>query len=155
LHHHFIIGSRSETSIHSVTRLAELGYAAFRLPETAIRNDSVFAEWTGQIGSKVKNGGRVVVSGPPGIATDPFDKGIIAAKVARAARVVAMHSIPGTHLFLEGGETASRFYREMGWDQLIVSQFHDVGVVTLLPVGTDISVTVKPGSYPWPERLLI
>lgn len=154
LSHHFISGSRSKTSIRSMTRLEELGYMIFHLPASAIRNDQTFAEWTALIGSRVQNGHKVVVSGPPGKDLEPIDAGNIAGKVARAAKVVADFSEPDTRLFIEGGETASLFFREMCWDQLIVSQFHDVGVVTLQPKGAGISVTVKPGSYPWPEKLL-
>ena len=150
LNHHFIIGSRSETSIRSMARLVELGYLVLQLPASAIRNDQAFAEWTDLIGNKVKSGHKVVVSGPSGTSIEPADAANIARKVARAARVIAGHSGPGARLFVEGGETASSFFREMGWDQLIVSQFHDAGVVTLEPGGAGLSVTVKPGSYPWP-----
>ena len=152
--HHFIIGSSSETSAGSISRLWELGYTVCALPEAAIRNESSFLEWTVQMGKMVKNGTRVVVSGPAGTVEDPEDAGKISGKVARAARVVAENAGEGTHLFLEGGETASAFFREMGWDQLIISQVHDTGVVTLKPEGVAFQVTVKPGSYPWPQSLM-
>ena len=154
LSHHFIIGSRSETSIRSMARLEELGYMIFQLPASAIRDDQAYAEWTTLIGYKVKGGEKVVVSGPSGTVAEPVDAGNIAGKVALAAKVVAGHSERGTRLFIEGGETASSFFREMGWDQVDLCHFHDVGVVTLQPEGAGLSVTVKPGSYPWPETLL-
>ncbi len=155
LNHHFISGSRSESSIRFVNCLVKLGYHAFKLPAAAIRNESLFMAWTIQIGVSVKSGEKVVVSGPPDTETDPLDAGGIAGRVALAAKVVAGLSAPGTQLFIEGGETASSFFREMGWYRLIVKQFHDVGVVTLQPEDSDRAVTVKPGSYPWPRGLLV
>ena len=152
--HHFIAGSRSESSIRFVNCLIKLGYHAFNLPAAAIRNESLFIEWTTKIGVSVKGGERVVVTGPSGTQTDPSDAGCIAGRVALASRVVAETSGSGTHLFIEGGETASSFFREMGWGQLLLKQFLDVGVVTLQAEGSDKSVTVKPGSYPWPEGIL-
>jgi uncharacterized protein YgbK (DUF1537 family) len=151
---HFISGSSSEISIDFARRQKNLGYVVFTLPGDAIRSESVFLEWIKGIEEAVKEGRTVVVSGPTRTLNDPQDPAEVAGKIARAGKVVAGNARPGTHLFMEGGDTASLFFREMGWDRLIVSQVHDVGVVTLKPEGAEMAVTVKPGSYPWPENLM-
>jgi uncharacterized protein YgbK (DUF1537 family) len=151
---HFIIGSNSKNSIGTVRRLQEIGYVAFELPVNAIRNESLFTEWAREIQDTVKRGMNVVVSGPFGTINNRDGAGKISGLIARAAKVVADLAPPGTHLCLEGGESASGFFRTMGWEQAIVSQVLDVGVVTLQPEGADVQITVKPGSYRWPENLI-
>lgn len=58
------------------------------------------------------------------------------------------------HFLVTGGRTASLFCREMGWDQLRVKDIFEDGVVTLQPRDSEHIITVKPGSYDWPEALL-
>jgi uncharacterized protein YgbK (DUF1537 family) len=151
---HFISGSSSETSVDFARQLKNLGYAVFSLPGHAIRSESVFVAWTNGIREAVKEGRTVLVSGPSRTLNGPGDSAEVARKLARAGKVLAENARQGTHFFLEGGDTASAFFREMAWDRLIVSQVHDVGVVTLKPEGAAMQVTVKPGSYPWPEKLM-
>lgn len=151
---HFIVGSRSETSLNSVSRLQETGYTAFALPVPAIRDENVFLKWTEKIRSEVRAGSKVVVTGPSLTVSGLEDVAMITRKLAWAGKVVLENAKPGTHLYLEGGETASAFFREMSWNGLVVKQVHDLGVVTLQPEGREILITVKPGSYPWPKKLL-
>lgn len=59
------------------------------------------------------------------------------------------------HLFVEGGTTASTIVRRLGWERLRVIGELGSGVVTLSTiVGRPQLITVKPGSYPWPEPIL-
>ena len=152
--HHFIAGSHSDSSLHTANRLNSKGYDVFELPGRAIREESYFMEWIGRIRNAIEKGGTLMVTGPLEIMDDPDCARGIVEKLVRATKVVVEHSIPGTHLFMEGGETASAFFRYMGWGELLVRQVHDVGVVTLQPVDGDLEVTVKPGSYAWPDYLL-
>ncbi|MBN1362726.1 MAG: hypothetical protein JW993_19160 [Sedimentisphaerales bacterium] len=58
-------------------------------------------------------------------------------------------------LFIEGGATASAILRRLGWDTLDVQGEYAPGVVRLAVTKMpDRTVTLKPGSYPWPEELL-
>ncbi|MEM9016779.1 MAG: four-carbon acid sugar kinase family protein [Verrucomicrobiota bacterium] len=58
---------------------------------------------------------------------------------------------------LEGGATATAFLRAMGWDRFFVVPENHEGVGTLIPLGAPdgILVSVKPGSYPWPDSLFL
>ncbi len=53
---------------------------------------------------------------------------------------------------LEGGATAIAFLRRMGWNRFRVVPENHVGVGSLRPPGGPL-LSVKPGSYPWPETL--
>lgn len=59
------------------------------------------------------------------------------------------------HLYVSGGTTASMVVRRLGWSALSVVGELGHGVVALRPrERTDNSITVKPGSYPWPEEIV-
>ena len=58
------------------------------------------------------------------------------------------------HLMIEGGATASSILNVLGWHRLAVAREWVPGVVTLRPATNDqVAVTMKPGSYVWPEEL--
>jgi uncharacterized protein YgbK (DUF1537 family) len=58
-------------------------------------------------------------------------------------------------LFAEGGATAVSLVRRMGWTRLRVRCEWATGVVTLAVEGPDAPlVSMKPGSYLWPQAIL-
>jgi uncharacterized protein YgbK (DUF1537 family) len=58
-------------------------------------------------------------------------------------------------LFAEGGATAVSLVRRMGWTCLRVRREWATGVVTLAVESQDAPlVSMKPGSYLWPEAIL-
>ncbi len=58
-----------------------------------------------------------------------------------------------THVFAEGGATASELVRRMRWPRLTVEREQAPGVATL-SVGNDQAtlLTIKPGTYNWPAQ---
>jgi uncharacterized protein YgbK (DUF1537 family) len=58
------------------------------------------------------------------------------------------------HLIIEGGTTASAIVRQLGWTHLIPQYEYQSGVVSMfVNENPNISLVVKPGSYPWPGNL--
>ncbi len=56
--------------------------------------------------------------------------------------------------FVEGGGTASALVRRMGWTHSRVCRQYAPGVVALqVRTQPPVIVTVKPGSYPWPDEV--
>ncbi len=152
--HLLISGSRSENSRITAIRLRSLDYYVYELPVRAIREESFFLEWTRKIRKVMRKEGKLMITGPIAHVNEPQAAGRISGKLARAAKMLAENVSPDTHLYMEGGETASEFFRIMGWDQLVIRKVLDTGVVTLQHEHADLKVTVKPGSYSWPENLL-
>jgi uncharacterized protein YgbK (DUF1537 family) len=64
-----------------------------------------------------------------------------------------INEIPVTHVFAEGGATASELVRRMRWPRLTVEREQAPGVATL-SVGNEQStlLTIKPGTYNWPAQ---
>jgi uncharacterized protein YgbK (DUF1537 family) len=81
----------------------------------------------------------------PGVA-----KRIEAALAEMVAAVLSRQRIE--HLFLEGGATASAVCRRMGWNELAICGELATGVVQMRTAGGQM-LTVKPGSYPWPDAV--
>lgn len=65
-----------------------------------------------------------------------------------------VHRIPITDLCIEGGSTASAVVRKLGWNRFIPIQELAPGVVRM-EVGNEKKqyITVKPGSYTWPDTI--
>jgi len=61
---------------------------------------------------------------------------------------------PVRHLYVEGGATASALVRLMDWTALPVISQPAAGVVTMKTPQADTDLTIKPGSYPWPDIVL-
>jgi hypothetical protein len=56
---------------------------------------------------------------------------------------------------VEGGATAAALVRRLGWVRLSVCQEWATGVVSLEIKGqAQPLVTMKPGSYAWPEEIV-
>ncbi|HTR42563.1 MAG TPA: four-carbon acid sugar kinase family protein [Pseudomonadales bacterium] len=64
-----------------------------------------------------------------------------------------INEVPLTHVFAEGGATASELVRRMRWPRLTVERELAPGVATL-SVGSNQSTlfTIKPGTYTWPAQ---
>ncbi|MBI5768109.1 MAG: hypothetical protein HZA93_09955 [Verrucomicrobia bacterium] len=96
----------------------------------------------------------VVAIGPPARrSADPAAP----ARLRRAlANLVAAAAERGAfrHLMIEGGATAAEILATLQWTRLTVVHEWAQGVVSLRPAtAPDLLVTMKPGSYAWPESL--
>lgn len=60
----------------------------------------------------------------------------------------------GLHLYVTGGATATAVIGSLGINRSIVEDEPAKGVVTLSPENKKLYLTVKPGSYQWPETIL-
>jgi D-threonate/D-erythronate kinase len=65
-----------------------------------------------------------------------------------------VHRIPTTDLYIEGGSTASAVVRKLGWNRFVPIQELAPGVVRMeVGKGRKQYITVKPGSYMWPDTI--
>lgn len=74
-------------------------------------------------------------------------------KLTAVAREVCLSCRP-QHVWIEGGRTASRLVRALGYQRLTTTAVHGDGVVRLAVAGQVApSLVLKPGSYAWPIAL--
>jgi uncharacterized protein YgbK (DUF1537 family) len=65
----------------------------------------------------------------------------------------AMRRVEVGSVYADGGETAVKLVRRMGWPRLEVMRELAPGVATLAVAGKkSLLLTIKPGSYPWPAQ---
>ena len=96
--------------------------------------------------------GAAVVAGTPLTRNDPAAPKQISAGFAELAR--DLHRLGAfRHLLIAGGATAATVLRALGWHRLAVLRVWGPGVVSLQAPDSRITVTLKPGSYPWPAEL--
>ncbi|MEY4488403.1 MAG: hypothetical protein RIQ79_911 [Verrucomicrobiota bacterium] len=92
------------------------------------------------------------VAATPLTLHDPAAPAQIANGFAELA--LALRDAPAfRHLLIAGGATAATVLRALGWHRLTVVHVWGPGVVSLQPANSAITVTLKPGSYPWPADL--
>jgi len=155
----FVCGSASEVTRDFVARQAERGVPVFSLPQELAAGGSFDASGVtslaGQAVASFQAAPRVIlhVGLPP--VKDVAIAEMLAWHLVRVAEEV-LRRAPVGHVFAEGGATAVALARQMGWHRLEVTAELAAGVVTLsvLECGSPLVLTIKPGSYEWPESLL-
>jgi len=146
----FVCGTRSESAGRFLQAAQRLGVPVFTWPEPA-SGERRAVELSHCIVEALRSNSRAVLTSYFASAPSAAEAGGIARQLSRLAFVVLEHSAPG-HVYAEGGATASCLLRELGWNRLSVIGEAAPGVVTLQPLGRQgPRITVKPGSYVWPE----
>ncbi len=147
----FVCGSRSEASRQAVDEAFRLRIPVCPMPES---NGGLPERWGSDIVTALDASGRAVVA--VGRAVERL--GLSALEIRMQMAVAVQRVIERTtigELFIEGGATARAILERLGWDTLDVLDEYAPGVVCLAVTATPGRiVTLKPGSYPWPEGLL-
>ncbi len=121
------------------------------IPAVAMCDDEL--EWTVQLVSALGSSGIVLmhvgreVTG--GLAVAERIQAGIARCVAQVVRACGT-----ADLLVDGGATASAVIRELGWRELIVRAEVSPGVVALQSE-SPTRLTIKPGSYAWPDAVWV
>ena len=150
---HFLIGSNSLSSRKTARALATKNYSVSRLPLTALEDTKKFNSWMSHVLSELQLNKNIVISGPARRIEDPLKINMLTERLIEMAKIM-ISKLPANSLFLiEGGETSSRFFRTMEWNDLKISDALETGVVSLRPAGCEIKIIIKPGSYQWPEYI--
>ena len=152
---HFIIGSHAENTKKTIDILTRKNYSVLHLPLSAIDIQADFDEWISHVKIELGAGRQIVVAGPAKNVEDKLKVKKISTRLIDAAKIFLEKKSDNTQLFIEGGETASLFFRSMGWLDLQIHQTWDAGGIVLLCTHvSDTFVAIKPGSYSWPDSVL-
>lgn len=155
----FVCGSTSQTSRKAVAQAGNLGIPVCSMPDTLfkdiIADDILIGQWTDDILKALSASGRAIIAIPQPVVNDSkLAKNLritMAAVVQRVFSSVKIHE-----LFIDGGATAEAVLRALQWVTFDVIGQYAPGVVQMrVSEGADNYVTIKPGSYPWPNRIWI
>lgn len=154
----FVCGSASEATRKFVAGQAQRRVPVFSLPDKlamvgasdATEVDALVA----RVVSALQEKSRVILHvGLPQVGDVSLAE-MLATHLVRVAEAVLRNASVG-HVFAEGGATAVGLARGMGWHRLAVKSELAPGVVTLSVIGgASERLTIKPGSYRWPESLI-
>ncbi|MEO6434507.1 MAG: four-carbon acid sugar kinase family protein [Tepidisphaeraceae bacterium] len=142
----FVCGSASRDSLKLIARADRAD-----IPICAMPDD--LDTWHDQVLTSLETANAAVVFvGRPLDRSPGASQRIESALAQVVARVLDRQPIE--QLFLEGGATASSVSRRMGWQTLEICGELSPGVVQMRATDGQ-TITVKPGSYPWPETVWV
>ncbi|MCU0915612.1 MAG: hypothetical protein MUC88_13760 [Planctomycetes bacterium] len=154
----FLCGSASEYSRQAVKRAPHLGIPLCPMPEPLFDQvglpGPLVAEWTEAVLEALHVPGQAMVA-----IVQPVVKNAHLAHRLSDYMAALVESVVGRmalgELILEGGATAEAVLARLGWGTLDVLAEYGPGVVQLRMSGHgNLLVTIKPGSYPWPEAIM-
>jgi uncharacterized protein YgbK (DUF1537 family) len=148
-----VSGTTVPSSRAMLSGLSSIGLPVIPMTESVVRDQDAAAGlcWAENIGRSLATHGLAIALAPARIFTEPG--AVEAIRNAFATLVQRLESADAfSHLVIEGGATAAAIVQALQWNELIVTAEWSPGVVTLRPaLAPNRRVTLKPGSYPWPE----
>jgi uncharacterized protein YgbK (DUF1537 family) len=154
----FVCGSTSDSSRAFCRRCEEVGLPVLRMPSNLFdvdcQADPLIEEWSRGAVLALKRDDRAMVAIDRPLRHDPGLPQRLSDYLADVVRRV-LEQIEVDCIFAEGGATAAALARRLGWKRMIVRQEWQPGVVSLQPQSAKgLLLTMKPGSYPWPDQFL-
>jgi D-threonate/D-erythronate kinase len=156
-HELFVCGSTSESSRAFVQLARAQGTPVFSLPEPLAAGAPFTPAMVEANARKAiaaaRSAPRVILN----VGLPPVSEAGLAKRLAMHLAQVAervLRETPVDDVYAEGGATALELVRRMAWTRLTVLRGLALGVATL-DVGTSsgLRLTIKPGTYVWPEEL--
>jgi uncharacterized protein YgbK (DUF1537 family) len=152
----FVCGTSAQSSRLFVKAARERGTPVFSLP-LELAWSAEFTPGAAEVISQrvvaaFASSARVILNvGLPPVRVVPVARRLADHLVQIA--VLVLRRVDVGHVYAEGGATAAELVRRMGWARLSVQSEPAPGVATLAIEGNAAQLlTVKPGSYAWPEQ---
>ncbi|MFQ5739430.1 MAG: four-carbon acid sugar kinase family protein [Acidobacteriota bacterium] len=153
-----VSGSASLQSRQSIEDFERTGIPVLPMPLPLFKGTENPKQWLRQWARAVEQAFQtcrcvVVHIGQP-VATDR-ERATAPSRYLAQVWGTVLGDCPVAHLCIEGGSTASRLVRHLGWSQFQVYAEIEPGILCLRRPGEPSPLlTLKPGSYPWPAAFL-
>jgi uncharacterized protein YgbK (DUF1537 family) len=153
----FVCGSTSQTSRKAVAQAGDLGIPVCPMPDILFKNtpadDTLIGKWVDDVLEALSKSGRVIIAILQPVVHDSKLAKNLRMGTATLVRII-FSAAKINELFIEGGATAEAVLHELQWQTFDVIGQYAPGVVQMhAPQESDNYVTIKPGSYPWPDRI--
>jgi uncharacterized protein YgbK (DUF1537 family) len=157
----FVCGSTSATSRAFCRQSEARGVPVCRLPMPLLDKPgpgldagALVERWEDEIASALSSHARAVAAIDRPLCPGPGMPQVLGEYLGRAVECV-LRRVAVACVCVEGGATAASLLRRMGWARLCVCREWATGVTTCRVEDQAAPlVTIKPGSYAWPEALL-
>lgn len=152
----FVCTSSSEYSRSTINQLGGKGVPVSLFPSEMLKTDSgkneIVRRWTLNTVNALNHHGMAVASIQMSEITDRTLPGFLCeCTVSLIENVLTQTHID--ELIIEGGATASAAAGRLGFKKFFPCSVLAKGVVRMQVEKRDLSLTVKPGSYSWPEKM--
>jgi len=143
----FISGTTFDRSRESIKRQKDAGGPVRYLPENPDE------PWLDEVADLLQELHKVIVAIDPAWHSHPAPE--LRDRMAKIVNEILRKATPA-EIIIEGGATAYAILNATGWHTFIPNQELAPGLVRMkVAEAPDLFVTVKPGSYPWPEAISI
>jgi uncharacterized protein YgbK (DUF1537 family) len=153
----YVCGSSIESSRKAIEQARENGAVVSEMPEKLISNgidtEMEIRSWSNDIISLLENNSKVIIAiNKPLIREEGIPQKLRSYIAEVTARV--FDSINVDELFVEGGATTYSIIERNNFKEFIPLQELAHGVLRMRVAGErNLSLTIKPGSYSWPEEI--
>ncbi len=150
-----VCGSNSPNRVNSIKMFGQKQFILGEIPASFLENfknkEKAIDEWVSNILKEINGCEKLVIavsqSLPP---IENLTERLLELVTVIVAKILDQFKV--NELFVEGGSTASAIVRHMGWQRFIPTQELGPGVVRMnVACHPEINLTVKPGSYKWPD----
>jgi uncharacterized protein YgbK (DUF1537 family) len=150
-----VCGSSPSYAARTIQQARARGTAVLPMPEALLTENTdapaAMQQWADQVCDALAQRGSAVASIGEGTDRTGRSQTMVDRLADLAAAVLGRMKV-GT-IFVEGGATAWTLVKRLGWRRFRVHRELAPGVVVLGVVGGGPWVTMKPGSYAWPEEI--
>ena len=153
----YVCGSSIGSSRKAIELARKNGAAVSEMPETLITNgndtEKEIQSWTDEINDLLKNNSKVIVAiNKPLIKEEGIPHKLRTYVAEVTARIFS--SVKIDELFIEGGATTYSIIERNNFKEFVPQQELAHGVLRMRVSGErNLSLTIKPGSYSWPEEI--
>ncbi len=153
----FVCGSSSDCSKKAVTQAGDLGIPICPMPDILFQksdvDDTLIQKWADDVLGALSESDCVIIAILQPVARDSRLAENMRMKTAALVQRV-LDTAEVHELLIEGGATAEAVLRALQYEMFDVLAEYAPGVVQMRTSGSQEQyVTIKPGSYPWPERI--
>jgi uncharacterized protein YgbK (DUF1537 family) len=153
----FVCGSSSDNSKKAAVRAGDSGIPVCPMPDALFQeqgfNDALIQKWADIVLAGFSISDRVIIAILQPVVQDSRLAENLRMKTAALVRTI-LDTAEISELFIEGGATAEAVLHALQYETFDVLAEYAPGVVQMRVVGQkEYYVTIKPGSYPWPEGI--
>ncbi len=153
----FVCGTTFANSRNAIQQIKAAGGPVCYMPDDIIKSvhsgTYSYVKWANEVVALVKKHGKAIVAIHEDSTKDiSIRGGQLKEKMAGLVKEVLQRSMV-QELIVEGGATAWALIRQSGLSQFFPVEEMAPGVVRMQTNDPGLFITVKPGSYQWPEGL--
>lgn len=150
----FVFGSYADANRKAMVALTRKRYSIYEIPLPVRDEDSSKGNDAPVVPLHQESGNKIVLKLQDRYINNTQIREAMLEELVEIAAETAATSKDAIHFMVTGGRTASLFCKKLHWNQLSVVDVPGNGATTLKYKDVEHLITLKPGSYDWPDFML-